>query len=729
MKKALSMGLALILWAGCAAGETAAAVRYEFEDGELHGNARVMTSGGLGWVEGLANEGDGVTVTVNAPEDGFYDLTVRSASTGGYKENYLLLDGEPIGNTVTEGGTYGEHSVSHIYLTEGEHRVTVSSFWGYVRLDCLTVTPSEALPEDMYDVPPTLCNPSPSAETQALMDWMCDIYGEKMISGQYLDENQYGLELKAVASATDGLFPAMVGLDMLNYSPASVSLGTRPTSVDQAIEYWRKGYILTMCWHWVPPVNYLNTNDNSWWGGFYTRNTTISLEKIMNGEDQEGYDLLVRDMDAIAEQLKRLRDAGVPVLWRPLHEASGGWFWWGASGAEPYIKLYRLMYERYTGVHGLNNLIWVWNGQNAAWYPGDDVVDIIGTDIYAGNHAHDSQSASFLKCRETTAAKKLVMLSECGCVPSPIKCRRDGTMWSAWAVWNSEFVQVGGKYNDAYTSADDLKMFYGQDFVVTLKDVPDFGRSPAESGEGETAGNELTWEFTDAVLTGNARLGGGGVQLWGNDEGDTAALTVSVPSDGDYRLTVVQSGIGGGKENYLFVDGEKIGNTVVQGEEEEACEFGVVPLTAGEHEIRVGAFWGWTTLRSLILAPVEAGGLRVEFEDGELMGNVKIAPRAGEICVELASNDETDGVRVTFMVEEEGDYDLILIQAGIGGYKENYLTLDGERIGNTVVRGTDMEECVTGPVHLAAGEHEVIVTCFWGWTDLDALVILPAAGK
>ncbi len=169
MKKALSMGLALMLCAGCAAGETADG-RYEFEDGVLHGNARVMTSGGVGWVEGLAGEGDGVTVTVNAPEDGFYDLTVRSASTGGYKENYLLLDGESIGNTVTEGGIYGDHTVSHIYLSEGEHKVTVSSFWGYVRLDCLTVTPSEALPEDMYDVPSTLCNPSPSAEAQALMD-------------------------------------------------------------------------------------------------------------------------------------------------------------------------------------------------------------------------------------------------------------------------------------------------------------------------------------------------------------------------------------------------------------------------------------------------------------------------------------------------------------------------------------------------------------------------------
>lgn len=62
-------------------------------------------------------------------------------------------------------------------------------------------------------------------------------------------------------------------------------------------------------------------------------------------------------------QLKRFQEKHVPVLWRPLHEA------------DAYKKLYRLMYDRFTNLHGLNNLIRVVNAPCEGWYPGDDVVD------------------------------------------------------------------------------------------------------------------------------------------------------------------------------------------------------------------------------------------------------------------------------------------------------------------------------------------------------------------
>ena len=94
------------------------------------------------------------------------------------------------------------------------------------------------------------------------------------------------------------------------------------------------------------------------------------------------------DIDRLAIELARLRAAGVTVLWRPLHEASGhegdGWFWWGRKrtdgvpNAQAYVLLYRHMFDRLVNAHGLHNLIWVWNGQDPAWYPGDDVVDIVG---------------------------------------------------------------------------------------------------------------------------------------------------------------------------------------------------------------------------------------------------------------------------------------------------------------------------------------------------------------
>ena len=325
-------------------------------------------------------------------------------------------------------------------------------------------------------VSPVLCNPSPSPEAAALMEWMCENYGTRMISGQYLDEGRRGQELLAIAGVTGGLYPALVGLDVMNYSPSSIALGTHLVTVDQAINYWREGYIVTLCWHWRPDVKYMDTAGTGWWGGFYTENTTFDLGKALSGEDPEGYDLLIRDIDAIAGQLARLRDAGVPVLWRPLHEASGGWFWWGASGKDAYLQLYHLLFDRLTNEYGLNNLIWIWNAQSPAWYPGDDEVDIIGTDIYPGERVYDPQSAAFLQLARVTDTRKMIILSENGCVPDPELAFRNGTVWGSWCTWGGEFVLKSNKFNkpsEQYTESKKLKEFYADERVVKRADIPD----------------------------------------------------------------------------------------------------------------------------------------------------------------------------------------------------------------------------------------------------------------
>jgi mannan endo-1,4-beta-mannosidase len=86
-------------------------------------------------------------------------------------------------------------------------------------------------------------------------------------------------------------------------------------------------------------------------------------------------------------QLKKLQDNGVPVLFRPLHEAEGKWFWWGAKGPEPAKKLYKIVFDRLTRVHKLQNLIWVWNSVAKDWYPGNSYVDVVSADTYAqGDH-------------------------------------------------------------------------------------------------------------------------------------------------------------------------------------------------------------------------------------------------------------------------------------------------------------------------------------------------------
>lgn len=53
------------------------------------------------------------------------------------------------------------------------------------------------------------------------------------------------------------------------------------------------------------------------------------------------------------------------------------------------------MYDRFTRVHGLHNLIWVWNSLDPAWYPGDDCVDIVAADLYANAGNYGSCKCDF----------------------------------------------------------------------------------------------------------------------------------------------------------------------------------------------------------------------------------------------------------------------------------------------------------------------------------------------
>ncbi len=452
----------------------------EAEEAEITGRVKAESEKqgytGTGYLIGIEGNEDTVTFTVEVPGSGAYDLNFISASFSGYKENNVLVDGENVGVAKVEEVTFTDSVLERVYLTAGVHRITMTKSWGWIYLDALKVTASPPPDETIYEISAEPVDPKASARVKSLMRYLQDTYGEYVISGQYGDRGIDGAEFKAIYKLT-GKYPAMLGLDFIEYTPSRVAHGSAGGDVEYAVKFDEAGGIITFCWHWNAPEPYLpDTSGQPWWSGFYTKATTIDLKKIMDGEDQEGYALLLRDIDAIAVQLKRLQEADIPILWRPLHEASGGWFWWGASGPEAYIELYRLLYDRLTNYHDIHNLIWVWNGQKEEWYPGDEYVDIVGTDIYPGERVYSAQASRFHELVEwTKGTKKLVALTENGCLFDPDLAFRDNAKWAYFGTWEGEFVTLNNTYtlSEKYTEEDMVYKVYHHEKVITLDELPD----------------------------------------------------------------------------------------------------------------------------------------------------------------------------------------------------------------------------------------------------------------
>ena len=132
----------------------------------------------------------------------------------------------------------------------------------------------------------------------------------------------------------------------------------------------------------------------------------------------------------------QLKEARVPVLWRPYHEMNGDWFWWGGRGADS-AALYRQLFDRLVNHHGLDNLVWVWSvdrpGEHAtsfaSVYPGDAYVDVLALDVY-GRDFRQSYYDDLL----AMAKERPVVLGEVGNPPTPAVLKKQ-PRWAMFVVW------------------------------------------------------------------------------------------------------------------------------------------------------------------------------------------------------------------------------------------------------------------------------------------------------
>lgn len=111
-------------------------------------------------------------------------------------------------------------------------------------------------------------------------------------------------------------------------------------------------------------------------------------------------------------------------------------------------KLWKYLYKELTNTYGCNNLIWVYNGQSADWYPGDEYVDIVGEDIYPGNHVYDPQVSRFRQAINYGSKTKITALTENGCIFDIDSAVSINALWSWFMTWGGEFTVNGSNYSE-----------------------------------------------------------------------------------------------------------------------------------------------------------------------------------------------------------------------------------------------------------------------------------------
>lgn len=425
-----------------------AEIKLEAENASLTGVSKSSSYAGYsgtGYVSGFDNSTDKITFTFNATA-GLYDLYIGFCAPNGEKGYDLVVNGSSSTGMFPFSNAFKEAGAGKVSLREGQNIIIIGNGWGWFYIDYIRLVPTVAsVPlKPIQGLSYTLATQS----AKDLYAWLSGLYGQKVLSGQF------GLEDLQYVKTTTGHTPVVAGFDLIEYSPSRIEYGSDPTGQAESWINWEHetGCIINLMWHWNAPTDLINLPEKEWWRGFYTIATTFDIAAVLADTTSEKYDLLLRDIDSIAHQLKKFSDEDIPVLWRPLHEASGGWFWWGAKGPAPFIQLWRLMYDRIVHYHQLHNLIWVYTAGDPEWYPGDDVVDIVSLDIYTS--AGSSMSGDWENIQAGFNGKKMVALSESGTLPVADKIRLFGTWWSWFAIWQGDYIRNADKaelialYND-----------------------------------------------------------------------------------------------------------------------------------------------------------------------------------------------------------------------------------------------------------------------------------------
>lgn len=474
----------------------------EAEDGAFYGALHTENSrsgySGRGYVTGYkGGAGDRILFYVYIPSVQHYDITVKYAADT-KTVNYITIDGEKVGTFETDGSDKGfkSYTLEGMFLSEGYKEIEIIQDEAGIDIDCIEFANNTYVYENENEVMKKLSNENASEKAKEVMSYLVDMYGKGLITGQYASSPE-NIELETIKEIT-GRYP------VIRFGTLTDSHVANQAEIN-ACKDWtlENGGISGLMWYWGCPMGNKS---------IYAEETDFDLSKAVTSADVALKDIdeleemcangkiseecleIIRDIDEISAQLKLLKKSDVPLLWRPLHEAGGGWYWWGSAGNEAYNWLWELLYKRQTVYHGLDNLIWVWNGQSKNYVVDEALYDIASVDVYEGSEMdYGSHFRQYKWLYMLTESRKLVALSECGTIPDIDEMFRDNAMFSFFGLWFGEYIlDEKGNYSEKYTSKEAMKKMYNSDGAITLDEYIN-GEMPSEEIiiETQTASAEI----------------------------------------------------------------------------------------------------------------------------------------------------------------------------------------------------------------------------------------------
>lgn len=344
-------------------------------------------------------------------------------------------------------------------------------------------------------------NAQTNEKTMEVWNYLRSVYGKQVITCQQMMGNECYEDL-VFYNATNDL-TAMKGYDFIFCTGSYHS----DDMIDEAIEWSKEsGGLCAFTWHWNVPKDIDNPE-----GGyaFYTNEITNFSQVNAVTPGTKEYETIIHDIDLIATKIQRMESEGVTILFRPLHEASGAWFWWGLQGRdsatnEVFQKLWYMIYDRLENYHKLTNIIWVWNGQNPHTAIHPNAFDIEGIDRYYDQEDISAEALStyYEKCYGELAGYdkycaelagmestgKMMALTECGYIPDPEGIKAANTIWLYYMVWNGDFIYETDAAGKAMVDLNGtphpnpkkgitnemLAEYFSNDLYITHNKLPEF---------------------------------------------------------------------------------------------------------------------------------------------------------------------------------------------------------------------------------------------------------------